>query len=222
MASNDHTLDGRRTASPPTGSKSTTRRMPPSISPLVSHRQGRQPDKWQFPAPHDPPSPRFLVVFALQQGPRRRRAGVVAHELQHQGHGEFLALGSPTASPSRRNICPRFPRRKSPTFSFGMVHSGAATTLVAPGAPCSALIPTATSASPWTTQPYNEQGWTAGTTGGRFTTAVPAPSTTCRSSASTSGAMYNDQTGTVYIPSPSTPTFPIRPCSTGWCLSIEV
>lgn len=118
--------------------------------------------KWQFPATILP-AHGYLVVFASNKD--RAVAGEPLHtNFKLSADGEYVALVQPDGVTIASQYVPTFPPQVT-DVSYGLPMTGVATTLIAPGAACKALIPTGDIGLGWTDSPYDEQGWTAGTTG---------------------------------------------------------
>lgn len=163
MASNDNTLDDEDGESSDWLEIYNPTAAPIDLAGWYLTGKADNLTKWRFPAPTILPARGFLVVFASNKN--RAVAGRELHtSFNIKASGEYLALVKPDGVTVASQYAPVFPPQIT-DVSFGMAMTGAATTLIAPGAPCSALIPTADIGLDWTDSPYNEQGWTAGTTG---------------------------------------------------------
>src|SRR5439155_20933259 len=126
--------------------------------------------RWFFPATNLT-AKGFMVVFA--DGTNRVVLGRPLHaDFSLKASGEYLALLRPdnTVAPE---FNPAFPEQFA-DISYGIAQNVITNSLVVSGAATKALVPTgSTLGSTWTQNGFNDAGWTSGTTGVGYETAVP-------------------------------------------------
>ncbi|MGE5611715.1 MAG: chitobiase/beta-hexosaminidase C-terminal domain-containing protein, partial [Bacillota bacterium] len=122
--------------------------------------------RWRFPVTNLP-ADGYLVVFASEKN--RAAAGQELHtNFKLDGDGQYLALVAPDGHSILSQYGPQFPAQL-PNVSYGMGTHVDSTPLVGPVAAGTVLIPKDDSLGlGWTTVGYDDQGWTAGTTGVGF------------------------------------------------------
>jgi hypothetical protein len=126
--------------------------------------------RWFFPATNLT-AKGFMVVFA--SGKDRAVAGAPLHtDFALKASGEYLALLRPDGTVTTE-FAPMFPEQ-FPDISYGLGQEVTTNTLLTAGAAAKVLIPAAgTLGSTWIQPGFNDTGWTSGTTGVGYETAVP-------------------------------------------------
>ncbi|MEM7230976.1 MAG: CotH kinase family protein [Planctomycetota bacterium] len=121
--------------------------------------------KWRFPDVTIDPG-EFLVVFA--SGNDRRDPNDELHtNFRLTSEGEYLALIRPDGFTVSFAYAPVYPFQFE-DVSFGLRQGRNDQVWVAEGASCRSDVPTGTITSDWTQLGYNDNSWTAGTTGVGF------------------------------------------------------
>src|SRR5437667_4386002 len=125
--------------------------------------------RWFFPATNLT-AKGFMVVFA--SGKNRAVPGAPLHtDFNLKAGGEYLALLKPDAVVASE-FAPAFPQQ-FPDISYGVGQDVTTNALLAAGAPATVLIPrNGTLGSTWTQVGFDDSGWTSGTTGVGYETAV--------------------------------------------------
>jgi len=117
--------------------------------------------KWTFPGTNIS-SGGFIVIFASSKD--RAVAGSELHtNFKLSGNGEYLGLVRPDGVTVEHAYSPEFPEQDA-DVSYGLGQDMTETTLIAPGANTTALIPTGAE-SGWTNAAFDDSGWLTGTTG---------------------------------------------------------
>src|SRR6185503_4585555 len=125
--------------------------------------------RWFFPSTNLTPKG-FMVVFA--DGTNRVVLGQPLHaDFSMRASGEYLALLKPDGT-AASEFDPAFPDQ-FPDVSYGIAQNVATNSMVVSGAAAKVLVPTgSTLGSTWTQAGFNDAGWTSGTTGVGYETAV--------------------------------------------------
>jgi hypothetical protein len=125
-------------------------------------------DRWFFPSTNLT-SKGFMVIFA--DGTNRVVVGQPLHaDFNLRASGEYLALLKPDGTVASE--FDPFPDQ-FPDISYGVAQNVATNSLVVSGAATKVLVPTSsTLGSTWTQTGFNDAGWTSGTTGVGYETAV--------------------------------------------------
>ncbi|HKQ40632.1 MAG TPA: lamin tail domain-containing protein [Verrucomicrobiae bacterium] len=127
--------------------------------------------KWVFP-PVTIASNAYLIVFASE---KNRNVGQLHTNFKLDGDGEYLALVRSNGTVATE-FAPKYPAQ-APDIAYGVRGSTSQETLLAPGAPVKALVPTSaalepppgpTALRPWTLDDLNDSGWQSGFTGVGF------------------------------------------------------
>ncbi len=130
-------------------------------------------EKWAFPA-ISLDSQAYLLVFA--SGKNRRVAGDELHtNFRISAGGEYLALVQPDGATVAHEYAPVFPEQL-PDYSYGIGQEVQITHLVEPQASLRYTIPVNDAdGKNWTggTEPFDDAGWSTGTTGIGYVTTVP-------------------------------------------------
>lgn len=119
-------------------------------------------NKWRIPAVTLPPYG-FLVIFCDKLN--KAVAGSPLHtNFKLSASGDFLALVKPDGSTIACQYAPMYPPQQT-DVSYGMAFSGPPTTLIAPGAPARAIVPTDDSlGTTWMAPSFDDSAWKSGTT----------------------------------------------------------
>lgn len=119
-------------------------------------------NKWRIPAVTVPPYG-FLVVYCDKLN--KAVAGSPLHtNFKLSASGDYLALVKPDGSTIACEYTPMYPPQQT-DVSYGMAFAGPPTSLVAPGAPAKAIVPTDGSlGSTWMAPGFNDSAWKSGKT----------------------------------------------------------
>jgi hypothetical protein len=125
--------------------------------------------RWFFPSTNLS-SKGFMVVFA--DGTNRTVLGQPLHaDFSLKASGEYLALLKPDGT-AASEFNPAFPDQFA-DVSYGIAQNVTTNSLVVSGAATKVLVPSgSTLGSTWTLTGFNDSGWTSGTTGVGYETAV--------------------------------------------------